>query len=35
MILNDARCACKNKSRIAIEKQHLTKRRLFSPGNWT
>jgi hypothetical protein len=35
MITNDARCTCEIKSRIAMEKQHSTRRRIFSPANWT
>jgi hypothetical protein len=34
MMINDARCKGEIKSRIAMKKQHATRRRL-SPANWT
>ena len=33
MITNDAKCTSEIKSRIFVEKQHSTRRRLFSPTN--
>ena len=33
MITNDARCTLEIKSRISVEKQHSTRRRIFSPTN--
>jgi hypothetical protein len=35
MIINDTRCAREIKTRIAMAKQHLTRRKFFSPANWT
>jgi hypothetical protein len=32
---NDAICVCEIKSKISMKKQHSTRRRLFSPANWT
>jgi len=34
LITNDARCTHEIKSRIAIAKQLVTRRRLFLPANW-
>jgi len=35
MLTEDGRCTCEIKSRIAMAKLHLTRRRLFLPANWT
>jgi hypothetical protein len=35
MITNDANCTHEIKSRIVMQKQHSTRRRVFSPANWT
>jgi hypothetical protein len=35
MITNDASCTCEIKSKITMEKQHSTKRRLSSPTKLT
>ena len=34
MLTDDGRCACEIKSRIALAKLHLTRRRIFLPANW-
>ena len=35
MLTDDGRCTCEIKSRIAMAKLHLTRRRIFLPANWT
>jgi hypothetical protein len=35
MVRNYVSCTRKIKSRIPMEKQHSTRKRLFSPANWT
>ena len=35
LLTDDGRCTCEIKSRIAMEKLHLTRRRIFLPANWT
>ena len=35
MLTDDGRCTYEIKSKIAIEKLHLTRRRIFLPANWT
>jgi hypothetical protein len=35
MTTNDARCTCKIKSRTAMAKEALNKKKNFSPAKWT
>jgi hypothetical protein len=35
MMTNNERCTREIKSRISMAKQHSTRRKLFSPANWT
>jgi hypothetical protein len=35
MITNETKCTWEFKSMISMAKKHTTKRRLFSPENWT
>jgi hypothetical protein len=35
LLTDDERCTCEIKSRIAMAKLNLTRRRIFLPANWT
>jgi hypothetical protein len=35
MLTRDGKCGCETKSRIAMEKLHLTRRGLFLLAKWT
>jgi hypothetical protein len=35
MVINGAKCTCEIKSRMPQQKQHSTRRRLFTQANWT